>query len=78
MSELNIVSENDNSTVITEYKRDNTVSAFYQSEAALEKELIKTLSEQGYEYLTIHTEQDLINNLKKQLELLNKTTFSEK
>ena len=48
MSELNIVSENDNSTVITEYKRDNTVSAFYQSEAALEKELIKTLSEQGY------------------------------
>lgn len=78
MSGLNIVSENDNSTVITEYKRDNTVSAFYQSEAALEKELIKTLSEQGYEYLTIHTEQDLIDNLKKQLELLNKTTFSEK
>ena len=35
------------------------------------------LTEQGYEYLTIHKENDLINNLRGQLEKLNNYNFSQ-
>ena len=31
----------------------------YQSEAELEKEFIRMLTEQGYEYLPIHFEEDM-------------------
>ena len=48
----------------------------YQSEAELEKEFIRMLTEQGYEYLQIHTEKDLIANLRNQLERLNAYQFS--
>ena len=47
MTNLSMMSENDNSTVLTEYKGLNKTETFYQSEAALEKELIKTLVNQG-------------------------------
>lgn len=49
----------------------------YQSEAELEAEFIKQLQRQAYEYLQIETEQDLINNLRRQLELLNNVTFTD-
>lgn len=49
----------------------------YQSEAELEAEFIKQLQRQAYEYLRIESEQDLINNLRKQLELLNDITFTD-
>ena len=35
------------------------------------------LGEQGYEYITIHTEADLVTNLRTQLEKLNGYTFTE-
>ena len=49
----------------------------YQSEAELEQEFIRLLCEQGYEYLPIHTEKDLIANLRKKLEELNNYRFSD-
>lgn len=49
----------------------------YQSEAELEAEFIKQLQRQAYEYLRIESEQNLINNLRKQLELLNDITFTD-
>lgn len=49
----------------------------YQSEADLETEFIKQLQRQAYEYLRIESEQDLINNLRKQLEFLNDITFTD-
>lgn len=49
----------------------------YQSEADLEKEFIRLLGEQGYEYLPIHTETDLISNLRTQLEKLNHYHFTD-
>lgn len=49
----------------------------YQSEAELEAEFIKQLQRQAYEYLQIESEEDLINNLRKQLELLNNITFAD-
>ena len=42
MTSLSMMSENDNSTVLTEYKGLNQIETSYQSEEALEKELIKT------------------------------------
>ena len=54
--------------------RDSSES--YQSEAELEKEFIRMLTEQGYEYLPIHKEQDLVDNLRRKVEELNDITFS--
>lgn len=77
MSKYNVVMEMSNSTVVTEYKPVQKRSDSYQSEAALEKEFIKMLEEQGYDYLQIHDSSTLINNLRKQLELLNKYNFTD-
>ena len=77
MSKYNVVIEMSNSTVVTEYKPVQKRSDSYQSEAALEKEFIKMLKEQGYDYLPIHDSDTLINNLRKQLELLNKYNFTD-
>ena len=74
----NIISESDNSTVLTEYKQLNQRKTSYQTEAELEAEFIKILQEQSYEYLSINREEDLILNLKKQLEKLNKIKFTDK
>ena len=77
MSKYNVVMEMSNSTVVTEYKSLQKRSDSYQSEAALEKEFIKLLEEQGYDYLQIHDSNSLKNNLRKQLELLNKYNFTD-
>ncbi len=77
MSKYNVVMEMTNSTVVAEYEPEKKRSDAYQSEAALENELIRMLTEQGYEYLTIHDSVSLVNNLRTQLELLNDYKFSE-
>lgn len=76
MTFYNIVSESGESTVMSEYKPTKIKSDKYQSEAELEKEFIKMLQSQSYEYLPIHTETDLVVNLRKKLEELNKYNFS--
>ncbi len=77
MSEFNIVLASNESTVVSEYTPEGKRSDSYQSEAELEKEFIRLLSEQGYEYITIHEEKDLVTNLRTQLEKLNGYTFTE-
>lgn len=77
MPYFNIVAQTNENTVVTEYEPVKTRSDSYQSEAALEKEFIRLLCEQGYEYLQIHTEKDLIANLRKRLEILNDYQFSD-
>ncbi|MBE7044745.1 MAG: type I restriction endonuclease subunit R [Ruminococcaceae bacterium] len=77
MSEFNIVLASNESTVVSEYTPAERRSDSYQSEAELEKEFIKLLGVQGYEYLTIHEEKDLIINLRTQLEKLNGYIFTE-
>jgi type I restriction enzyme R subunit len=77
MPYFNIIAETNENTVVTEYKPVKARSDSYQSEEALEKEFIRLLCEQGYEYLPIHTESDLIANLRKKLEELNNYSFSD-
>lgn len=77
MSYFNIVAETNENTVVTEYTPVTKHSDAYQSEAALEAEFIRLLTEQGYEYLPIHSEEDLVLNLRRQLEKLNNYVFSD-
>ncbi|WP_312832977.1 type I restriction endonuclease subunit R [Sedimentibacter saalensis] len=76
MPYFNIVAQSNENTVVTEYEPVKARSDSYQSEASLEKEFIRLLCEQGYEYLQIHTEKDLIANLRNKLEELNHYQFS--
>lgn len=77
MSTFNMVASMNESTVVSEYIPESKCSDSYQSEADLEKEFIRMLSEQGYEYLQIHTEAELIANLRKKIEQLNSYTFTD-
>ena len=77
MSYFNIVASTSENTVVTEYEPMKNRSESYQSEAALEAAFIKLLTEQGYEYVTIHNESDLIANLRRQLERLNQFSFTD-
>lgn len=75
--QYNIIAENEEYTVVSEYETVYGAPDQYQSEAALEKDFVKTLMEQGYEYLPIHEEKDLVENLRVQLEKLNHYTFTD-
>lgn len=65
------------STVVAEYVQDPSQAEGYQSEAALEREMIRLLESQAYEYLPITSEAQLVGNLRAQLEVLNGITFSD-
>ncbi len=77
MSTFNMVASMNESTVVSEYIPESKRSDSYQSEADLEKEFIHMLTEQGYEYLQIHTEAELIANLRKKIEQLNSYNFTD-
>lgn len=77
MAQYNIIAESQEYTVVSEYDHVATPAENYQSEADLEKEFIRLLQEQGYDYLPIHKEADLISNLRAQLEKLNHYSFSD-
>ena len=77
MSQYNIIVSTAEATVVSEYEPQQTRSDAYQSEAALEAAFIKQLTEQGYTYLQIHSSDELVKNLREQLEKLNGYRFSD-
>jgi type I restriction enzyme R subunit len=78
MSIYNIVASTDEATVVAEYAAEyNVRPEKYQSEAELERDFIRQLTSQGYEYISVHNEASLTANLRKQLELLNDFTFTD-
>ena len=76
-NKYNLVAESTQSTVVAEYVPDKKRVAHYQSEAELERAFIKQLESQAYEYLKITSENELVLNLRQQLEKLNNFTFSD-
>ena len=76
MTQYNMVAENPESTVVTEYKPLYRRETTFQSEADLEKAFIEQLTSQAYEYLPIASEEELIANLRCQLETLNNYKFT--
>lgn len=77
MPYFNIVAQTNENTVVTEYEPVPKRSDSYQSEADLEQEFIRMLTEQGYTYLPLHTEAELITNLRQRLSELNHYTFTD-
>jgi len=65
------------STVVSEYIADAHEATAYQSEADLEREMIRLLEGQASEYLPVTSEEQLVANLRSQLETLNNFRFSD-
>lgn len=81
MTQYNSIAELQNFIVLDSYTKNfliNEPPAGYQSEAALEHELIKDLQGQGYEYLpNLVTPEALLANVRKQLQTLNNVAFTD-
>ncbi len=77
MNQFNIVATDNESTVVAEYPLSPQHEDSYQSEAQLEQDFIKQLQEQKYEYIHISNEDELISNLRYQLEMLNDYAFTD-
>ena len=77
MTMYNVVATTSESTVVAEYEPLKDRPDSYQSEADLELQFIKDLMDQGYGFLKIGSEADLIANLREQLQLLNGYTFTD-
>lgn len=73
----NIIAEQAEMTVMAHYEVQPRETEAYQSEAALEKKLIKQLVSQGYENPRITDEPSLLANLRVQLGRLNSYEFSD-
>jgi type I restriction enzyme R subunit len=65
------------STVVGEFEFEERKATSYQSEAQLEQAFIDLLSGQAYDYISFGSEDELILNLRRNLETLNKITFSD-
>ncbi len=74
---LETLSQSNDSTVVCKYEPTQRREENYQSEKELEDELISILSNQGYEYLKINSEKDLILNLREKIQILNNITFTD-
>ena len=82
MTTYNTIAELQNFIVLDSYTKLSQACeqpTGYQTEAALERELIEDLVNQGYEYLPqLRTPQALLVNVRKQLQTLNNTVFTDK
>ncbi|MGJ0310709.1 type I restriction endonuclease subunit R [Aliarcobacter cryaerophilus] len=77
MQQLKPIAESNNFIVLDKYVKIDQEGSSYQSEADLENELIKDLSNQGYEFLSdLNSPDKMLVNIKKQLQELNKVEFS--
>ncbi|VFB13613.1 type I site-specific deoxyribonuclease, HsdR family [Bacteroides heparinolyticus] len=81
MIQYSTIAELQNFIVLDNYTKSSIVSEApvgYQTEADLEHELIEDLQYQGYEYLpALITHDALLANVRKQLQTLNNTTFTD-
>jgi len=81
MTEYTPIAESKNFIVLDKYTKDSVVNeaaTVYQSEAALEQELILDLVNQGYERVTnLTTVGAMLANVRKQIQALNEMEFSD-
>jgi len=79
MSQYKPIAESKNFIVLDKYDKFSEVNEApvgYQTEAALEKELIQDLNNQGYKILLQPTADRMLANVREQLEELNDLKFS--
>lgn len=81
MPQYNTIAESNNFIVLEKYDKHSTVNdapAAYQTEAALEREFIQDLINQGYEHAShIKTMDAMLANVRKQLQALNNMVFTD-
>jgi type I restriction enzyme R subunit len=78
VEETKTIAESKNFIVLDRYESNWGAAAGYQSETDLENELIRDLQDQGYEFLsTLTTPEDMLANVRVQVQTLNTVTFSE-
>lgn len=81
MKEYSPIAETNNFIVLDKYSKYselNDAPAVYQTEAALEREFIQDLINQGYEYpLNLSNLEAMLANVRIQLQALNNMVFSE-
>jgi len=70
------IAEMTNGIILANFEKPIRSNDSYQTETQLELELIGNLSNQGYEYISIHSPVELLANLKMGIERLNKVTFT--
>lgn len=82
MAQYKTIAESNNFIVLDNYNKHSEVNetqAVYQTEAALEKEFIQDLINQGYEYASNLTSiEAMLANVKIQLQTLNNMEFTNK
>ena len=72
------IAESNNFIVLERYVREWDTPTGYQSEADLERELVRDLEAQGYDHLpSVTTPETMLANVRVQLEALNKVAFSD-
>lgn len=76
--DFEVVAFGGQATVCATAPKQGRRSTAYQSEAELEKAFIAQLQRQAYEYVVFSSEDQLVANLRHQLELLNGFTFTDK
>ena len=79
MTQYKTIAESNNFIVLDQYKKFvEEPNAGYQTEGSLEREFIRDLQAQGYEYLQGFNSHDaLVKNLRTQLQRLNNVVFSD-
>ena len=79
MTQYKTIAESNNFIVLDQYKKFvEEPNAGYQTEGSLEREFIRDLQAQGYEYLQgLNGHDELIKNLRAQLQRLNNVVFSD-
>lgn len=75
--QYNVIVEQENVTVMSSYTPLPREERGGQSEEELELSFIKQLTEQGYEYVNITSEAQMISNLRKEIDRLNDLTLSD-
>ncbi|HHE9443767.1 TPA: type I restriction endonuclease subunit R [Haemophilus influenzae 10810] len=79
MTQYKTIAESNNFIVLDQYNKFvEEPNAGYQTEGSLEREFIRDLQAQGYEYLQgLNNHDELIKNLRAQLQRLNNVVFSD-
>ena len=79
MTQYKTIAESNNFIVLDQYnKLVEEPNAGYQTEGSLEREFIRDLQAQGYEYLQeLNSHDALVKNLRAQLQRLNNVIFSD-
>ncbi|MBA2080125.1 type I restriction endonuclease subunit R [Rhodanobacter sp. PCA2] len=72
------IAESNKFIVLDRYVKEWKVAESYQSEGDLEREFIRDLVDQGYEYLPgLKTQKGLLANVREQLQTLNSVQFAD-